>query len=233
MRCVHRYCFFFPISNIKNIGSPLKSLSGFSFCSIESSRRHCEVVLLLLSCYNSILQHSLIYSLFYGGKHSNHSARRSTNPHISCRWSLLALKGALVGKGRGNCRDHPKPPAEEREHRQRCPHRPQRRSARRLSQNNPQRCVLCPFVAVVDSLERREDGLGMDAGKRVRMLISSYSLGSPLKMSSKLPASLAATDEEIQMLLAAQSHIGSKNCDKQMLPYVWKRRSDGAPQSLP
>ncbi|EMD33737.1 hypothetical protein CERSUDRAFT_117828 [Gelatoporia subvermispora B] len=46
-------------------------------------------------------------------------------------------------------------------------------------------------------------------------------------MSSKLPSVLSATDEEIQLLLAAQSHIGSKNCDKQMLPYVWKRRADG------
>ncbi|KAI0085031.1 ribosomal protein S2, flavodoxin-like domain-containing protein [Irpex rosettiformis] len=46
-------------------------------------------------------------------------------------------------------------------------------------------------------------------------------------MSSKLPSVLAATDEEIQLLLAAQSHIGTKNCDKQMEPYVWKRRADG------
>jgi len=46
-------------------------------------------------------------------------------------------------------------------------------------------------------------------------------------MSSKLPSVLSATDEEIQLLLAAQAHIGSKNCDKQMLPYVWKRRADG------
>lgn len=46
-------------------------------------------------------------------------------------------------------------------------------------------------------------------------------------MSSKLPSVLAATEEEIQLLLAAQSHIGTKNCDKQMEPYVWKRRSDG------
>ena len=53
----------------------------------------------------------------------------------------------------------------------------------------------------------------------------SYSFRSA--MSSKLPSVLAATDEEIQLLLAAQSHIGSKNCDKQMLSYVWKRRSDG------
>ncbi|KAA1471861.1 ribosomal protein S2 [Dentipellis sp. KUC8613] len=46
-------------------------------------------------------------------------------------------------------------------------------------------------------------------------------------MSSKLPSVLSATDEEIQMLLAAQCHIGTKNCDKQMEPYVWKRRADG------
>lgn len=46
-------------------------------------------------------------------------------------------------------------------------------------------------------------------------------------MSSKLPSVLSATDEEIQLLLAAQAHIGSKNCDKQMIPYVWKRRADG------
>lgn len=46
-------------------------------------------------------------------------------------------------------------------------------------------------------------------------------------MSSKLPPVLSATDEEIQMLLAAQAHIGTKNCDKQMESYVWKRRSDG------
>lgn len=48
-----------------------------------------------------------------------------------------------------------------------------------------------------------------------------------VNMSSKLPSVLSATDEEIQLLLAAQVHIGAKNCDKQMLSYVWKRRSDG------
>lgn len=46
-------------------------------------------------------------------------------------------------------------------------------------------------------------------------------------MSSKLPSVLSATDEEIQLLLAAQCHIGGKNCDKQMQSYVWKRRADG------
>ncbi|KZT04084.1 ribosomal protein S2 [Laetiporus sulphureus 93-53] len=40
-------------------------------------------------------------------------------------------------------------------------------------------------------------------------------------MSSKLPSVLNASEDDIKLLLAAQSHIGSKNCDKQM------RRSDG------
>jgi len=45
--------------------------------------------------------------------------------------------------------------------------------------------------------------------------------------STKLPSVLAATEDDIQLLLSAQCHIGSKNCDKQMEPYVWKRRADG------
>ena len=45
--------------------------------------------------------------------------------------------------------------------------------------------------------------------------------------SSKLPAVLSATEDDIQLLLSAQCHVGSKNCDKQMEPYVWKRRQDG------
>lgn len=47
-------------------------------------------------------------------------------------------------------------------------------------------------------------------------------------MASKLPAALSATEDDISLLLAAQCHIGARNCDKQMEPYVWKRRSDGA-----
>lgn len=42
-----------------------------------------------------------------------------------------------------------------------------------------------------------------------------------------LPSVLNATEEDIQLLLAAQCHIGSKNCEKAMEPYVWKRRADG------
>jgi len=47
-------------------------------------------------------------------------------------------------------------------------------------------------------------------------------------VSSKLPSVLSATDEEIQLLLAAQCHLGTKNCEKHMEPYVFKRRPDGA-----
>ena len=60
-----------------------------------------------------------------------------------------------------------------------------------------------------------------------RLDVDTPSNPSRSNMSSKLPSVLSATDEEIQLLLSAQSHIGSKNCDKQMLSYVWKRRSDG------
>ncbi|KAK1922091.1 putative 40S ribosomal protein S0 [Papiliotrema laurentii] len=45
--------------------------------------------------------------------------------------------------------------------------------------------------------------------------------------ADKLPAALQATEEDIQLLLSAQCHLGTKNCDKTMEPYVWKRRADG------
>ncbi|KAK9767597.1 structural constituent of ribosome, variant 2 [Basidiobolus ranarum] len=44
---------------------------------------------------------------------------------------------------------------------------------------------------------------------------------------SRLPAALNATEEDIQLLLSAQAHIGTKNCEVAMQPYIWKRRSDG------
>ncbi|KAJ3350802.1 structural constituent of ribosome [Entophlyctis luteolus] len=44
---------------------------------------------------------------------------------------------------------------------------------------------------------------------------------------SHVPAILAPTEQDIQLLLAAQSHIGTKNLNAQMEPYVWKRRADG------
>jgi small subunit ribosomal protein SAe len=38
---------------------------------------------------------------------------------------------------------------------------------------------------------------------------------------------LAPKPDDVKLLLAAQSHFGTKNCDKAMLKYVWKRRADG------
>ncbi|CAG8703811.1 4893_t:CDS:2 [Acaulospora morrowiae] len=44
---------------------------------------------------------------------------------------------------------------------------------------------------------------------------------------SKFPAILNATDKDIKLLLSAQCHIGAKNLNVQMTPYVWRRRADG------
>ncbi|PWN52799.1 ribosomal protein S2 [Violaceomyces palustris] len=46
-------------------------------------------------------------------------------------------------------------------------------------------------------------------------------------MSAKLPSCLNATEEDMSLLLAAQCHIGTKNAEKAMTPYVFKRRADG------
>jgi len=45
--------------------------------------------------------------------------------------------------------------------------------------------------------------------------------------SSKQPSALLPKDEDIQTLLAAQVHLGTKNVVKAMDPYVYKRRYDG------
>ena len=44
---------------------------------------------------------------------------------------------------------------------------------------------------------------------------------------SNLPEAFNATQQDIEMLLAAQAHIGAKNVQVHMEPYVFKRRPDG------
>ncbi|PJF16516.1 hypothetical protein PSACC_03723 [Paramicrosporidium saccamoebae] len=44
---------------------------------------------------------------------------------------------------------------------------------------------------------------------------------------SAIPRILDPTEADIQLMLAASCHLGSKNCEKAMEPYVWKRRADG------
>ncbi|KAF3451101.1 hypothetical protein FNV43_RR07190 [Rhamnella rubrinervis] len=42
-----------------------------------------------------------------------------------------------------------------------------------------------------------------------------------------LPRNLSQKEADIQMMLAAEVHLGTKNCDFQMERYVFKRRNDG------
>ncbi len=44
---------------------------------------------------------------------------------------------------------------------------------------------------------------------------------------SNLPPIFNATSQDIEMLIAAQCHIGSKNLQVHMEPYLWKTRPDG------
>lgn len=44
---------------------------------------------------------------------------------------------------------------------------------------------------------------------------------------SQLPSIFNATSQDIEMLVAAQCHIGSKNLQVHMEPYLWKTRPDG------
>jgi hypothetical protein len=44
---------------------------------------------------------------------------------------------------------------------------------------------------------------------------------------SNLPAIFNPTKEDVEMLLAAQTHLGSKNLQVHMEPYLWKTRADG------
>jgi hypothetical protein len=44
---------------------------------------------------------------------------------------------------------------------------------------------------------------------------------------ANLPSIFNATSQDIEMLLAAQCHLGSKNLQVHMEPYLWKTRADG------
>lgn len=44
---------------------------------------------------------------------------------------------------------------------------------------------------------------------------------------ANLPSIFNATSQDIEMLLSAQCHLGSKNLQVHMEPYLWKTRPDG------
>lgn len=53
-------------------------------------------------------------------------------------------------------------------------------------------------------------------------------VASTVKMApANLPSVFNATSQDIEMLLAAQAHLGSKNLQVHMEPYLWKTRQDG------
>lgn len=49
---------------------------------------------------------------------------------------------------------------------------------------------------------------------------------------SRVPAVLNPTEEDIKLLLSAQCHIGTKNVNTRMAPYVHKRRADGKENTI-
>mmetsp|Transcript_33926 Transcript_33926/g.83372 ORF Transcript_33926/g.83372 Transcript_33926/m.83372 type:complete len:298 (+) Transcript_33926:2-895(+) len=44
---------------------------------------------------------------------------------------------------------------------------------------------------------------------------------------NNLPPALRPTDDDWAKMLAAHVHLGTKNLDNNMTPYIWKRRADG------
>jgi len=46
-------------------------------------------------------------------------------------------------------------------------------------------------------------------------------------MATTLPAILQPKEEDIQMMLSAGVHTGTRNSDSQMQDYIWRRRNDG------
>lgn len=49
---------------------------------------------------------------------------------------------------------------------------------------------------------------------------------------SRVPSALNPTEEDIQLLLSAQCHIGTKNANTRMATYIHKRRADGKKYNL-
>ncbi|CAN1287340.1 40S ribosomal protein SA, partial [Linum perenne] len=70
------------------------------------------------------------------------------------------------------------------------------------------------------------------ASRRCSVLSAESLLSSELETEtmatdSAPPRSLSAKESDIHMMLAAEVHLGTKNCDFQMERYVFKRRNDG------
>lgn len=61
-----------------------------------------------------------------------------------------------------------------------------------------------------------------------RLSFTTTTTTTTAKMAAKnLPPAFNATAQDIEMLLSAQCHIGAKNLQVHMEPYLWKTRPDG------
>jgi hypothetical protein len=59
-------------------------------------------------------------------------------------------------------------------------------------------------------------------------LVSNDTIVESVKMApSNLPPIFNPTSQDVEMMLAAQAHLGSKNLQVHMEPYLWKTRPDG------
>ena len=61
-----------------------------------------------------------------------------------------------------------------------------------------------------------------------RLLVVIFNKQTTVTMSlSSLPACLQPKEEDIQMMLSAGVHTGTRNSDSAMTEYIWRRRNDG------
>ena len=58
-------------------------------------------------------------------------------------------------------------------------------------------------------------------------LIATHSHIVAIMAPANLPPIFSPTSQDIEMLLSAQCHMGSKNLQVHMDPYLWKTRPDG------
>ena len=64
--------------------------------------------------------------------------------------------------------------------------------------------------------------------ERQQLIYLTYrDIKTAIMAPNNLPSIFNATSQDIEMLLAAQCHLGSKNLQVHMEPYLWKTRPDG------
>ena len=81
-----------------------------------------------------------------------------------------------------------------------------------------------PAALTIISRELRK--LELEQHRQHRRSLTS-TITATMASPKNLPPVFNATAQDIEMLLSAQAHIGSKNLQVHMEPYLWKTRPDG------